>query len=113
MILFNPQGGVHGLFVGQRQRRQFWPTWLALLAGGLQAASLAWPVAMPTFLQGVGWMQGQPLWGVQTLALAVLVYLLQDSDSARQAAWRGWLFAPFGWLALLAGCLPQCTPMAV
>ncbi len=77
---------------------------LALLAGVLQAASLAWPVAMPQLFHGLGLAQGQALWWGQTLALGVLVHLLLKSSSPRRAAWLGWLFATawlvctFGWL---------------
>lgn len=86
------------LFVGQNQSRELWPSLLALLAGALQAASLAWPVAMPAFLQSLGLAKGQPLWWGQTLALAALVHLLLGSASPRHAAWRGWLFVT-AWLA--------------
>ncbi len=86
------------LFVGQRQSAEIWPSLLALLAGALQAASLAWPVAMPVFLQTVGLSKGQPLWWGQTLALGVLVHLLLGSANPRRAAWCGWLFVT-AWLA--------------
>lgn len=92
------------LFVGERQGLALWPGLLALLAGVLQAASLAWPVAMPGFLQGIGLVKGQPLWWGQTLALAVLVHLVLASPGPRRAAWYGWLFATawltgtFAWL---------------
>ncbi len=86
------------LFVGQRQSRALWPAVLALLAGALQAASLAWPVAMPQVFLGLGLQVGQPLWWGQTLALALLVHLLLASASPRHAAWLGWLFAT-AWLA--------------
>lgn len=68
---------------------------LCLLAGMLQAASLAWPWegwSLP-------WTQlGQPsgLW--QWLTMALLVLALQWSDRGGQAAWRGGLFA-LAWLA--------------
>lgn len=92
------QGSGHSLFVRQRQPRPIWSVMLALLAGALQAASLAWPMAMPPFFGALGLAQGQPLWWGQTLALAVLVLLLLRSDSARSAAWRGWWFTT-SWLA--------------
>jgi apolipoprotein N-acyltransferase len=77
---------------------------VAVLAGALQAASLAWPVAMPPVFQLIGMAQGQPLWWGPWLALAVLVRLLQRSASRRAAAGLGWWFATawlsctFGWL---------------
>lgn len=77
--------------------------WL-LLAGALQAASLAWPVALPQGLAWLGLAQGQALWLVQWLALAGLVACLRTSASWRVAAWRGWLFAT-AWLACTFGWL--------
>ena len=85
-------------------------TWVLdlLMAGGLQAASLAWP-----------W-SGQPLWWLQIASLAVLCAALQQSSSAKQAAWRGglfattWLAATFWWLFISMhtyGGLP--APLAV
>jgi apolipoprotein N-acyltransferase len=53
---------------------------------------------MPAAFNKVDWVQGQPLWWGQTLALAVLAYLLLGSGTARLAAWLGWLFAT-AWLA--------------
>ncbi len=64
------------------------PVWLfvaALLAGALQALSIAAP-----------W-SGQPLWWLQMLSLAALVWLLQQSSSVKQAALLGWCFA-LAWL---------------
>ncbi len=72
---------------------------LALLAGALQAASLAWPFEAPFTLDFLDLTRGQPVWWLQTLAMAALVLLLLRSGSARQAAWRGWLFTS-AWLAL-------------
>lgn len=92
------------LFVGERQSRELWPALLALLAGALQAASLAWPVAVPQVFHGLGLAQGQPLWWGQTLALGALVHLLLNSASPRRAAWRGGLFAA-AWLACTFGWL--------
>ncbi len=77
---------------------------LALLAGGAQAASMAWPLAwqgIPSLLPALSY--GQPVWWLQILALTVLAWLLQGSRSAPQAAlWGGlfgaaWLAATFGW----------------
>ena len=104
MAGLDPNGGGHSLFVRQRQGHRLSAALLALLAGGLQAASLAWPVGMPVLFQGFGLVQGQPLWWGQLLALAMLVHLLLRSDSARSAAWRGglfstaWLACTFAWL---------------
>ena len=86
------------LFVRQRASGASTGIWLALLAGALQAACLAWPTAVPAGLAALGVQQGQPLWWGQTLALAVLVQLLLASRSPRRAAWLGWLFAT-SWLA--------------
>ena len=63
-----------------------WWTLVLLIAGVFQAASLAWP------------MGGQPVWWLQLLALAVLCYALLHTHSAKQAAWRGWVFAT-AWLS--------------
>ncbi|QXZ09292.1 apolipoprotein N-acyltransferase [Comamonas sp. Y33R10-2] len=73
---------------------------LMLIAGGLQAFSLAWPWARG---QGDGWLTlvggyGRPLWWLQILSLAVLAYALLAADTARQAAGRAWLFGT-AWLA--------------
>lgn len=59
---------------------------LAGLGGLAHAASVASP-----------W-DGQPLWWLQCLALALLAHLLQRSASVAQAAMRGWVFA-WLWLA--------------
>jgi apolipoprotein N-acyltransferase len=58
---------------------------VAVLAGVLQALSLAWPAT------------GQPLWWLQIASLACLVLLLQRAPGWREAAWTGWLFAT-SWL---------------
>ena len=93
-----------GLFVRQPQRNPL-SSWLVLLLGGaLQAASLAWPVAMPQGLAWLGLAQGLPLWWGQGLALASLVLLLRASASWRIAALRGWVFAT-AWLACTFGWL--------
>lgn len=68
---------------------------LALLAGLLQACSLAVPF---DFFHFVGVAQGQTLWWAQLLAMALLLHLLLASKDARQAAWLGWLFAS-AWLS--------------
>lgn len=77
---------------------------MALLAGALQAASTAWPFAMPPTLAVLGLVRGQAVWWLQALSMATLVVLLMRAPNARQAAWRGWLFtvawlaATFAWL---------------
>ena len=58
----------------------------AVLAGALQAASMAWPG------------QGSALWWLQLLSLAMLAALLQQPLGWRRAAATGWLFAT-AWLA--------------
>lgn len=57
-----------------------------LLAGELQAMSLAWPGS------------GQALWWLQLLSLAALATGLLHAPTARSAAWRGFVFAT-AWLA--------------
>ncbi|MBV5297776.1 MAG: apolipoprotein N-acyltransferase [Rhodoferax sp.] len=84
------------LFPRRHKASGFWPALLALLAGGVQAASVAWPLKIAAL---PGLQQGQPIWWAQILAMAVLVRLLTGSGSARQAAWRGWLYA-VAWLSL-------------
>lgn len=67
---------------------------LCLLAGGLQAAALAWPFqgwSLP------GTSAGQPSGWLQIVSLALLVLALQRSGRMGSAAWRGWLFAT-AWL---------------
>ncbi len=73
-------------------RRGPLPWLLALGAGLAQAASLAWPG--PGFL---GILNGQPLWWLQILSLALLGRVLLGAGSARRAALLGWLFAT-SWL---------------
>jgi apolipoprotein N-acyltransferase len=59
---------------------------------------------MPQALAAVGPAQGQALWWLQWLALAVLAHGVTGADSPRRAAWLAWLFATawlagsFGWL---------------
>ncbi|MDR3372080.1 apolipoprotein N-acyltransferase [Rhodoferax sp.] len=81
-----------------RSTSQMW--WaLALLAGALQAASLAWPFSAQSLTDSLGLVRGQPIWWLQTLAMATLVTVLMRSGTARQAAWRGWLFT-LAWLSV-------------
>jgi apolipoprotein N-acyltransferase len=61
------------------------PALAALLAGYLHACSVAAP-----------W-DGQPVWWLQIIALAVLVSLVQRAPSVKSAALLGWLFAT-SWL---------------
>lgn len=68
---------------------------LCLLAGAVQAASLAWPAGVWVL---PGATQGQASGGWQIVSLAVLALGLRSANGARQAAWRGWLFA-WAWLA--------------
>ena len=69
---------------------------LALLAGGAQAASLAWPFNFIVPLLGL--QQGQPVWWLQWLALSVLAAVLLGTVDWRRAALCGWLFGS-AWLA--------------
>ncbi len=67
---------------------------VCLLAGGLQAASLAWPFqgwALP------GLTAGQPSGLLQIVSLALLAWALRHVHRVSQAAWRGWVFAT-AWL---------------
>ena len=66
-----------------------------LLAGALQAASLAWPAGVWVL---PGAVLGEASGGWQIASLAVLALGLGSAYGARQAAWRGWLFA-WAWLA--------------
>ena len=84
-----------------------WLLWLALLlAGALQAISLAWPWA-----RGLepGWLSlpggyGRPLWWLQIASLAVMAYGLLTASTGKQAAGRAmvfattWLVGAFWWL---------------
>ena len=72
---------------------------LLVVAGALQALSLAWPWARG---QGDGWLSmiggyGRPLWWLQLLSLSVLVHALLSAPTAGRAALRGWAFAT-AWL---------------
>jgi len=82
---------------------------LALHAGAAHAASLAWPFSLQaTPLLWLGLQDGQPVWWLQLLALALLAWLLSgqrshSQDDGRGPAWRlaalwAWLFAT-AWLA--------------
>ena len=66
-----------------------------LLAGWLQAISLAWPFALELPLLGIA--QGQALWWLQLLSLAVLARALLTCTTVWQAAGQGWLFS-VAWL---------------
>ena len=59
---------------------------LAILAGALHAASIAWPF-------GGGLSLGQPVWWLQLLSLAILVWQLAGAAKVWHAAWLGWWFA--------------------
>jgi apolipoprotein N-acyltransferase len=98
------QGGGHGLFVKQARPPVRWTAVFLILAGLLQAASLAWPFSAPPVLSAVGFTQGQPVWWLQWLALSTLAYTATAAENQRHAAWLGWWFATawlagsFGWL---------------
>jgi apolipoprotein N-acyltransferase len=85
---------------GARATSWLW-AWACLLAGGLHAFALSWPLADWT-LPGVS--PGQPAGWWQVVSLGGLVLAVQWSDRAGQAAWRGgffavaWLAATFWWL---------------
>jgi apolipoprotein N-acyltransferase len=98
------RGAGFGLFVAKPQGAGGVAALIAVFAGSFQAACLAWPFEMPAAMQALGLSRGQPLWWGQLLAMAMLVGLLLDAASARQAAWRGWLFA-LAWLSLTFGWL--------
>lgn len=76
---------------------------MVLLAGGAQAASMAWPLSLPpTFSVLFGLRYGQPVWWLQLLALGLLAWQLARSREDGGANWRlaalrGWLFAT-AWL---------------
>jgi len=87
----------------------WWQVVIALFAGGAQAASLAWPLALPTLpFQLLGLRYGQPVWWLQWLALGLLAWLLvggrrHDAGNWQAAGLLGWLFGTawltgaFGW----------------
>ncbi|MEI8029664.1 MAG: apolipoprotein N-acyltransferase [Comamonadaceae bacterium] len=80
-----------------------WPTLqqavLAVLAGGAQAASMAWPGSdqIPT-VAWLGLRHGQPVWWLQLLAVGLLAWQLKGSHSWQLAARCSWLFGT-AWLA--------------
>lgn len=67
-------------------------TWVTLfVAAFAHAAGVSWPFhTLFTYAQGV--------WGLQIVALAALVVVLNQASSWKQAAWRGWFFVTV-WLA--------------
>lgn len=84
--------------------KTLFPAFLAVIAGGLHAASLAWPVADVEVAGTLLWHQGDPVWGLQIGSMAILVGLLLHTRHAGQAARLGGLFA-LSWLALTFGWL--------
>jgi apolipoprotein N-acyltransferase len=86
------------LFQSRPNRSWALPWLIAALAGGLQACSLAWPWAGPSWLQALGFIRGEPIWWLQLLALSGLVWLVSQAASRREAAGLGWSFA-LVWLA--------------
>jgi apolipoprotein N-acyltransferase len=66
---------------------------IALIAGLVHAASVAWP-----FSQFLWFQAGQPVWWLQILALAVLAWQLRRCSHWRAGAWLGWLFG-LAWLS--------------
>jgi apolipoprotein N-acyltransferase len=76
---------------------------MALVAGVAQAASLAWPLSIPTGpLLWLGVRQGQPVWWLQLLALGLVAHMLQGCRNWRLAALWGWLFG-LAWLGGTVG----------
>ena len=81
---------------------------LALLAGAAQSASISWP--LPVQSTWLSLQPGEPVWWLQCLALAVLAYLLtntQRTPNTSTSAWRhaavlGWCFAT-AWLVGTVG----------
>jgi len=80
-----------------RSRMSWIQVAIVLMAGGVHAASLAWPFPF-------AFTQGQPLWGLQLLALTLLAAQLDGCRSWARAAWLGGMFstvmlcATFWWL---------------
>ncbi|MEO8022587.1 MAG: apolipoprotein N-acyltransferase [Polaromonas sp.] len=74
----------------QRKGLSFLDYALVLIAGCAHALSLAWPFS-------VGLAQGQPVWWLQLLSLAVLAWQLDRCARFKQGLWLGWLFAS-AWL---------------
>ena len=63
---------------------------IILVAGCAHALSIAWPFGMaltPVITQG------QPVWWLQLVAMALLAWQLDLAKTKRQGAWVGWLFA--------------------
>jgi apolipoprotein N-acyltransferase len=104
MRRFNSRNLSRGLFINRVATSSRWTIPFLVLAGHLQSGSLAWPFSVPQALPPLGLAQGQPVWWLQWLALAALVYSVNRSDTSRRAAWLGWWFATawltgsFGWL---------------
>jgi apolipoprotein N-acyltransferase len=74
---------------------------LMLLAGALQAASLAWPETAPSHAGEAGGTTGfaQPVWWLQLLAMALAIAVLRGRQmTPRQAGLLGWVFAS-AWLS--------------
>ncbi|HMS27775.1 MAG TPA: apolipoprotein N-acyltransferase [Burkholderiaceae bacterium] len=71
--------------------KKFVATGILLLAGYLQAASLAWPFHFDVAALGI--VQGQAVWWLQIFTLALLAWTLLRAASIQQAAWRAWLFS--------------------
>ena len=63
---------------------------LVFVAGIAHASSIAWPFG---FFSGVGLAQGQPVWWLHLLAMALLARQLDQAKTKRQGALVGWLFA--------------------
>jgi len=77
---------------------------LVLVAGMLQALSLAWP------FEGV--LKGESQGWLQCVCLAVLAFYVDRSATAKQAFATAWLFA-IAWLgAAFGGCSFPCIAMA-
>ena len=63
---------------------------IIFVAGCAHAFSIAWPfgVALAPVIT-----QGQPVWWLQLVAMALLAWQLDLAKTKRQGAWVGWLFA--------------------
>ena len=94
----NLQGASRGLFVNRVSSPVGWTALWMVLAGLLQAASLAWPFATPTAFGVFSLTQGQPVWWLQWLAMAALVLGVTGADTPRRAARLGW------WFGCTVGC---------
>ena len=64
---------------------------IVLVAGGLHAASMAWPFSLGASVLGV--VSGQPVEWLQLLAMALLAGQLDGAKNWRRGAWLGGLFA--------------------